>query len=113
MLAGGEGCLSPVEARGNAGCAGPGGVRGVRRGAAAQDRRRRLRGVESRVDLSDAGAGRGACQPVDPGQCRGPGNRGYPARSEERRLGKECVRTCRSRWSPYHKKKKKTQMKTE
>src|SRR3546814_15358369 len=23
-------------------------------------------------------------------------------RSEERRLGKECVRTCRSRWSPYH-----------
>src|SRR3546814_17701999 len=28
-------------------------------------------------------------------------------RSEERRVGKECVRTCRSRWSPYHKKKKK------
>src|SRR3546814_12191399 len=25
-----------------------------------------------------------------------------PARSEERRVGKECVRTCRSRWSPYH-----------
>src|SRR3546814_15915127 len=24
------------------------------------------------------------------------------ARSEERRGGKECVRTCRSRWSPYH-----------
>src|SRR3546814_12771542 len=24
------------------------------------------------------------------------------ARSEERREGKECVRTCRSRWSPYH-----------
>src|SRR3546814_10805450 len=24
------------------------------------------------------------------------------ARSEERRVGKECVRTCRSRWSPYH-----------
>src|SRR3546814_18023924 len=23
-----------------------------------------------------------------------------PARSEERRVGKECVRTCRSRWSP-------------
>src|SRR3546814_16605789 len=22
-------------------------------------------------------------------------------RSEERRVGKECVRTCRSRWSPY------------
>src|SRR3546814_5202026 len=27
------------------------------------------------------------------------GNRG---RSEERRVGKECVSTCRSRWSPYH-----------
>src|SRR3546814_11114515 len=23
-------------------------------------------------------------------------------RSAERRVGKECVRTCRSRWSPYH-----------
>src|SRR3546814_14800493 len=28
-------------------------------------------------------------------------------RSEERRVGKECVSTVRSRWSPYHKKKKK------
>src|SRR3546814_17847972 len=28
-------------------------------------------------------------------------------RSEERRVGKECVSTCRSRWSPYHEKKKK------
>src|SRR3546814_12636609 len=28
------------------------------------------------------------------------------SRSEERRVGKECVSTCRSRWSPYHKKKK-------
>src|SRR3546814_13626271 len=26
---------------------------------------------------------------------------GY-VRSEERRVGKECVSTCRSRWSPYH-----------
>src|SRR3546814_13754503 len=26
--------------------------------------------------------------------------KGY--RSEERRVGKECVSTCRSRWSPYH-----------
>src|SRR3546814_19527464 len=29
-------------------------------------------------------------------------------RTEARRVGKECVSTCRSRWSPYHKKKKKT-----
>src|SRR3546814_1646640 len=34
-------------------------------------------------------------------------------RSEERRVGKECVSTCRSRWSPYHEKKKtNTQNKT-
>ena len=25
-----------------------------------------------------------------------------PTRSEERRVGKECLRLCRSRWSPYH-----------
>src|SRR3546814_11240817 len=31
-------------------------------------------------------------------------NRACPwiRRSEERRVGKECVSTCRSRWSPYH-----------
>src|SRR3546814_18079130 len=29
-------------------------------------------------------------------------------RSEERRVGKECVSTCRSRWAPYHSKKKQT-----
>src|SRR3546814_13214182 len=28
-------------------------------------------------------------------------------RSEERRVGKECVSTCRSRWSPVHSKKKR------
>src|SRR3546814_15798451 len=27
---------------------------------------------------------------------------GAAIRSEERRVGKECVSTCRSRWSPYH-----------
>src|SRR3546814_13423901 len=32
-----------------------------------------------------------------------------PKRSEERRVGKECVSTCRSRWSPYHSKKKNKQ----
>src|SRR3546814_17205249 len=31
------------------------------------------------------------------------------ARSEERRVGKECVSTCRSRWWPYHEKKKRRQ----
>src|SRR3546814_20964179 len=27
---------------------------------------------------------------------------GIPCRSEERRVGKECVSTCRYRWTPYH-----------
>src|SRR3546814_20780311 len=34
---------------------------------------------------------------------------GRTRRSEERRVGKECVSTCRSRWSPYHYKKKHSQ----
>src|SRR3546814_14407720 len=33
-------------------------------------------------------------------------------RSEERRVGKECVSTCRSRWSPYHEKKNITRTQT-
>src|SRR3546814_11548293 len=34
-----------------------------------------------------------------------------PQRSEERRVGKECVSTCRSRWSPYQSKKNKSMKK--
>src|SRR3546814_17817954 len=30
--------------------------------------------------------------------------------SEERRVGKECVSKCRSRWSPYHSQKKKIEV---
>src|SRR3546814_14046659 len=40
---------------------------------------------------------------------RGHGADAPGQRSEERRVGNECVSTCRSRWSPYHKKKKRTQ----
>src|SRR3546814_10647572 len=39
---------------------------------------------------------------VDAGLIRADGKRRLAGRSEERRVGKECVRTCRSRWSPYH-----------
>src|SRR3546814_6531217 len=56
--------------------------------AAAADRRGRLRS-------GDRAAGRS-------GQAR---RRSWPEgghRSEERRVGKECVSTCRSGWSPYH-----------
>src|SRR3546814_20543547 len=35
----------------------------------------------------------------------GPCSKTVPDRSEERRVGKACVSTCRSRWSPYHSKK--------
>src|SRR5213596_4026359 len=34
-----------------------------------------------------------------------------PRRSEERRVGKECTVLCRSRWSPYHLKRKKRKKK--
>ena len=33
---------------------------------------------------------------------RNPRERLFEFRSEERRVGKECVSLCRSRWSPYH-----------
>src|SRR3546814_8437504 len=35
-------------------------------------------------------------------RCQSPLTRLREGRSEERRVGKECVSTCRSRWSPYH-----------
>src|SRR3546814_13166524 len=61
-------------------------------------------------DLVERGTGR------RPRVFRGPSRRSRQGkaaprkmgRSEERRVGKECVSTCRSRWSPYHTKKKKS-----
>ena len=38
----------------------------------------------------------------DPGRCGCHHGDGIVQRSEERRVGKECLRLCRSRWSPYH-----------
>src|SRR3546814_3912666 len=61
-----------------------------------------------------AAAGRGAPRVVRAGRAargslprggaraRPPGSAQTSPRSEERRVGKECVSTCRSRWSPYH-----------
>src|SRR3546814_9914818 len=43
----------------------------------------------------------GAISGVQPDWSGEYGN-GTILRSEERRVGKECVSTCRSRWSPYH-----------
>src|SRR3546814_18728932 len=54
--------------------------------------------IDSRTILGEAGAE----------QLLGKGDMLYvPGRSEERRVGKECVSTCRSRWSPSHSTKKK------
>src|SRR3546814_7820504 len=57
-------------------------------------------------DLSDDRfGGRAQCirrsLPICARSCAGTGPPGCN-RSEERRVGKECVSTCRSRWSPYH-----------
>src|SRR3546814_13756707 len=51
---------------------------------------------------------RGVARPPYDHQVRAWSHLGAPdplsviVRSEERRVGKECVSTCRSRWSPYH-----------
>src|SRR3546814_16960790 len=61
---------------------------------------RRLARLDWRADRipvgREAGAAAGVAQP----------GFGDADRSEERRVGKECVSTCRSRRSPYHYKKK-------
>src|SRR3546814_9784191 len=45
----------------------------------------------------------GAARQFDAGRAvRGHAAADRQLRSEERRVGKECVSTCRSRWSPYH-----------
>src|SRR3546814_19105833 len=56
------------------------------------------------------GAGGGARSAPRSWACRGDARQcgaGDRHRSEERRVGKECVSTCSSRWWPSHKKKKK------
>src|SRR3546814_11611141 len=80
-------------------------------GARRHQPRRGSHGLPLAAQRRDAGA-RGSRAAPDL-QCwraaeprRGELGRGG-VRSEERRVGKECVSTCRSRWSPYHLKKKK------
>src|SRR3546814_1205877 len=61
------------------------------RGKARVRRKRRLISWQERLERAPAPAG----SPLRPRRQAG-------RRSEERRVGKECVSTCRSRWSPYH-----------
>src|SRR3546814_2375331 len=68
---------------------------GASRGAGGQD----TRFVRNLAAARKAGLKAGAIHVFDP--CvRADGQSAN--RSEERRVGKECVSTCRSRWSPYH-----------
>src|SRR3546814_15320806 len=70
------------------------------------------RNIQQRADLADAGVPAvGGEKPelrielFDVGcviPARGDDDRRVAKRSEERRVGKECVSTCRSRWSPCH-----------
>src|SRR3546814_9234826 len=67
---------------------------------------RHRRGLEGRLDVvavrRPAPPG-GQAGELQPGRQRPDGGiGGVEGRSEERRVGKECVSTCRSRWSPYH-----------
>src|SRR3546814_13840337 len=61
------------------------------------------------MEVLSHGHFRGSCgrrRPPAPAPCSEPGPSFPGRRSEERRVGKECVSTCRDRWSPYHYKKK-------
>src|SRR3546814_11850012 len=91
------------------------GVRRATRHAAARQRLARILRTK-RAGRRAAGLGRARC-PFDralpattlhPDAASGLARVvGVTIRSEERRVGKECVSTCRSRWSPYHSKKNK------
>src|SRR3546814_16968194 len=52
------------------------------------------------LDAGEAGKDKDRCP--DFGDAQGLEDLVAAHRSEERRVGKECVSTCRSRWSPYH-----------
>src|SRR3546814_17492756 len=67
---------------------------------------RKTCGVTPRI-AADQGAVTGPMLQKGDNGCETTGNQAASLiRSEERRVGKECVSTCRSRWSPYHEKKK-------
>src|SRR3546814_14440689 len=62
-------------------------------------------GVDRRLGATAAAGVVDPCCGAGGSRCRATRREGSGLmRSEERRVGKECVRTCRSRWSPYHSK---------
>src|SRR3546814_5510938 len=71
-----------------------------RPGQSAEAAHRLAVGELARERLAVQQVGGSKAQPVHPRQQLEAAR--LLARSEERRVGKECVSTCRSRWSPYH-----------
>src|SRR3546814_6017107 len=94
LVTGVQTCALPISSLGAFGAAcdheGAGGVRRLGRECESMEA-----GLFGRVDLGTDVAARNGIRaiPVDPP---------FGERSEERRVGKECVSTCRSRWAPYH-----------
>src|SRR3546814_20708546 len=69
-------------------------------------------GYPAMIKPSDGGGGKGmrvVQRPADFVEALQAARREAKARAEARRVGIECVSTCRARWSPYHKKKTETQ----
>src|SRR3546814_15789251 len=77
----------------------PGAIRRDEKIAVLKPRRIGLKGFDL-LHLADHGA-HGAASSAVGLLHRLPLRAAHP-RSEERRVGKECVSTCRYRWSPYH-----------
>src|SRR3546814_17980614 len=74
--------------------------------AALQRARQEAPSLKAKVLGADAArSARGAAGPL-PDPTLGASVESYPIRSDERRVGQECVSTCRCRWLQYHKKKK-------
>src|SRR3546814_11920693 len=88
LVTGVQTCALPISRARTATCA------GVDRAQLGHERAPALIAVVTRVDVARLRLGEPAV---------------HRRRSEERRVGKECVSTCRSRWSPFHSTKKKTQ----
>src|SRR3546814_20748332 len=68
-------------------------VRGSRRRVEAAGRQHALAVPEAVEGLRSLAGDRAEAEGIEVAKAE---------RSEERRVGKECVSTCRSRWSPYH-----------
>src|SRR3546814_19319141 len=85
------------------------GVRADRARRAVDRADHRLRGGRPLAGLTDATPGGQGNRMFRRVALIGGGAAAASPSSEKRRVGTECVSTCRSRWSPYHLKKKQKQ----